>query len=151
MKGFKFFIIFFLIQKILCAQETLTFAKNEFSVQGSSFYYVNNWLTINYSRIFVQLDMWRFYTNIGSGVAYTPIDGETFIVTTGRIGFLIGKKNNHFDANVGAAFLALKESVFHFLLPLVNIGYRYQRPEGGIIFKSYIGTEGLGLGLGYAF
>jgi hypothetical protein len=80
-----------------------------------------------------------------------------------------GSMNNHFEADLGIAFLfketvtvdalgydpdeeaipvpsKIKGSIFIF-----NLGYRYQKPDGGILFRTYIGLQGIGIGLGYAF
>ena len=39
-----------------------------------------------------------------------------------------------------------------FILPLLDVGYRYQKPEGGLIFKVKAGILGIfSVGLGYAF
>lgn len=35
--------------------------------------------------------------------------------------------------------------------PIFNLGYRFQKPQGGIIFRTYAGLFGIGIGLGYAF
>ncbi len=36
--------------------------------------------------------------------------------------------------------------------PIFNLGYRYQRPNGkGLIFRSFLGLSGLGIGVGKAF
>jgi hypothetical protein len=36
-------------------------------------------------------------------------------------------------------------------LPLIDVGYRYQKPDRGLIFKAKIGILGVGFGVGYAF
>jgi hypothetical protein len=36
-------------------------------------------------------------------------------------------------------------------LPLIDVGYRYQKPDRGFIFKAKIGILGVGFGVGYAF
>ena len=38
-----------------------------------------------------------------------------------------------------------------FIFPLFNIGYRYQKPSGGFIFRLNAGIYSFGLSLGYAF
>ena len=69
----------------------------------------------------------------------------------GALTILVGESNNHFELN-GGVFVGQGTTYDKsFLLPFGNIGYRYQKPEGGFIFKAKLGVLGLGFGLGYAF
>ena len=70
---------------------------------------------------------------------------------------LTGKKNNHFELNAGG-FLGIDGEGFlgivdgeAFIFPIFNVGYRYQKPEGGFIFRANAGIISLGLSIGYAF
>ena len=38
-----------------------------------------------------------------------------------------------------------------FIFPIFNVGYRYQKPGGGFIFRANAGIISLGLSFGYAF
>lgn len=69
----------------------------------------------------------------------------------GGITMLTGKGNNHFDLS-GALFFGY-DSYYedNILLPNLDLGYRYQKPNGGFIFKAKVGFLGIGIGLGYAF
>ena len=80
------------------------------------------------------------------------------------------KKNNHFELNAGG-FLGIDKttrynrtgtgshnyiyekevSYYPFVFPIFNVGYRYQKPEGGFIFRANAGIISLGLSFGYAF
>jgi hypothetical protein len=64
---------------------------------------------------------------------------------------LTGKQNKHFELNGGVFIGKDIEQDDIFVLPLVDFGYRYQKPEGGFIFKAKAGILGVGIGLGYAF
>lgn len=64
------------------------------------------------------------------------------------ITMLTGKGKNHFEIN-GGAFFAYSDAIS--VLPLFDLGYRHQKPEGGFLFKAKIGILGVGIGLGYAF
>ena len=88
----------------------------------------------------------------------------------GAITMLTGKKNNHFELNAGG-FLGIEKttrynssyyqqlynvpqrevSYYPFVFPIFNVGYRYQKPEGGFIFRANAGFISLGLSFGYAF
>ena len=82
--------------------------------------------------------------------------GGVLILTGGSGGsaavtMLTGKNNNHFELN-GGLFMGYDQyynDVFY--LPILDFGYRYQKPAGGFLFKAKMGILGLGFGLGYAF
>lgn len=63
--------------------------------------------------------------------------------------YLSGKRNSHFEADLGCRVVSDFKSVFPY--PIVNLGYRYQQPNEGLFFKALAGTDGLTLGVGYAF
>jgi hypothetical protein len=68
---------------------------------------------------------------------------------------LIGSGNNYFEIDLGARYTFLREGsdkATSPYFPVLNIGYRYQRPDGkGLIFRSFLGLSGVGLGIGKAF
>ena len=70
------------------------------------------------------------------------VGGETSI---GALTLLTGEGNHHFETGAG---------IFHndgIIVPFVDLGYRFQKPEGGIVLRGKAGILGVGLGLGYAF
>lgn len=81
----------------------------------------------------------------GAGVAF----GETGAGVLGAITMLTGKGKNHFEMNGGA--ILCKNQWTSFVLPIIDLGYRYQKPEGGFIFRAKAGFLGIGIGLGVAF
>lgn len=72
---------------------------------------------------------------LGLGAAYTGV---------------LGRANHHMDISVGATYSG-GEGVGSFLWPKVDLGYRYQKPDGGFLFKVFATTVGLGLGVGSTF
>lgn len=69
----------------------------------------------------------------------------------GGLTMLTGKGKNHFEISGGVIVGKDFEQDDGFALPLIDFGYRYQKPEGGFIFKAKVGLLGIGIGLGYAF
>lgn len=61
---------------------------------------------------------------------------------------LLGRKDHHFETSIGG-FVDFNGRDIRWLI--ATIGYRYQKPQGGFMFRSNIGTLGPALGLGYAF
>ncbi|MBN2395964.1 MAG: hypothetical protein JXC36_05835 [Candidatus Atribacteria bacterium] len=92
----------------------------------------------------------HWFGRIGLGGAAVLMGDEGF-GGFGAITMLTGNGNRHFEMNGGAFFGIGSYSKDLFVLPILDIGYRYQKPEGKFIFKAKIGTIGIGVGLGYAF
>lgn len=118
--------------------------------------------SINYSRTVFQLKHYRFNISLGyeklveingTGLAQGNT-GNTYIdLLPISIGIVTGAKNNHFEINAGIAPYLNSKYVNYpgYNWPIANIGYRYQKPENGFIFRIFLGSEGLGVGFGYGF
>lgn len=93
---------------------------------------------------------WHGRAGIGLGAFWLFVGGPG---GSGSITMLTGKKNHHFELNMGV-FIG-KDRFYEpfpiFYLPIIDFGYRYQKPKGGFLFKTKIGVLGPGIGLGYAF
>ena len=66
-----------------------------------------------------------------------------------------GQGNHHFEASAGA-FVGNETGAGLgnqglFALPLLDVGYRFQKPQKSFVFRAKLGVLGLGIGLGYAF
>ncbi|MEM6805499.1 MAG: hypothetical protein AAF696_29150, partial [Bacteroidota bacterium] len=66
---------------------------------------------------------------------------------------LTGKANHHFEADLGAIVGKNDGSGGNdvFVQGIAEIGYRFQRPRPGFLFKAKAGVTGIGIALGYAF
>lgn len=103
---------------------------------------------INYERSVCQGKKVSWYGRVGYGYGGILLhDGGTGAL--GAITMLTGKKNSHFELNAGV--FSGKGDDDSITLPLLDVGYRYQKPSGGFIFKAKAGVLGIGIGLGYAF
>ena len=90
---------------------------------------------------------------IGLGYGANLTDGFSGSAGFGgllAITMLTGKKNKHFEVNAGA-FLGIEKLHYYFLLPILNIGYRYQKPGSGFVFRANAGFPAIGVSVGYAF
>jgi hypothetical protein len=106
--------------------------------------------SINYERQFYSGEQVSLYARVGYGAAAVAFGPEGY-GGIGAITLLTGKKENHFEVN-GGMFVgeeSYDQSIF--ILPLLDLGYRYQKPQGGFIFRAKAGALGIGIGLGYAF
>jgi hypothetical protein len=103
---------------------------------------------VNYERGFYEGKKVSWYGRMGVGYGGLIFAGGGF-GALGAVTMLTGKKNSHFELSTG--FFRGKEDRDTITLPIIDIGYRYQKPEGGFIFKTKIGILGVGFGVGYAF
>tara|TARA_Y100000766_G_C18598344_1_gene455370 strand:- start:40 stop:546 length:507 start_codon:yes stop_codon:yes gene_type:complete len=166
----KLFTILMLIPVLLFGQ----LEKN--NVYAEAHVGIISQVVMNYERQIYSGEKVSWYGRLGGGYGVNYSDG-LFDDKLGwgglaAISLLTGKKNNHFELNVGA-FLGfdkltdadlwdespdaipnqvVTELTFEkFISPILNIGYRYQKPDGGFIFRANAGIISLGLSIGYAF
>lgn len=133
--------------------------KNTFSVDGGLLYLgliASISSSINYERYFDD----NFFIRTGFGHYMilgqdTGYGGPQIPLT---INFITGKRNSHFEADLGGRIIFdIKgdgldySSKPYVIYPILNLGYRYQKPTGGFIFKALVGLDGLTLGAGYSF
>tara|TARA_B110000240_G_scaffold171907_1_gene196571 strand:+ start:43 stop:495 length:453 start_codon:yes stop_codon:yes gene_type:complete len=105
---------------------------------------------VNYERSLYQGKKVSWYGRAGFGYGGLLLsDGGLGVL--GAITMLTGKKNSHFELNTGLFSGNNIEGSNSVTLPVLDVGYRYQKPTGGFIFKAKIGVLGIGFGLGYAF
>ena len=72
---------------------------------------------------------------------------------------IFGKKSSHFEYSLGAHYFFDTDdndeisyfSPSSWIFPMLEAGYRYQKPDGGFIFRTGVGITGLYFGLGYGF
>ena len=112
---------------------------------------------MNYERQIFSGKTVSWYGRLGGGYgAIVEWGGDIGWGGLGAITMLTGKKNNHFELNAGG-FLGLDcpcgigKDGEAFIFPIFNVGYRFQKPEGGFIFRANAGIISLGLSFGYAF
>lgn len=110
--------------------------------------------TVNFEYNFLRSQSNLFALNGRIGPAYAVKNNEAsgpggIVGLTG----LVGKTKHRFEVSGGAFFgnntgFSNREL---FTLPVFDIGYRYQKPQGGLILRAKVGTLGAGIGFGFAF
>jgi hypothetical protein len=108
----------------------------------------------------------RFYGRVGYGnlSATQSILCDKSVKASGGLvtaTMLIGRKNHHFELGGGIFLRTSKQKTsksfwcseeFQSSAPVYELGYRFQKPEGGFLFRVTIGTLGtLGISLGTSF
>ena len=111
-------------------------------------------LVMNYERRIYSREKVSWYGRLGGGIGGRLLgvierENRAGWGGLGAITMLTGKKK-HFELNAGA-FIAVDEYRDNFIFPIFNVGYRYQKPDGGFIFRANAGIISLGLSFGYAF
>ena len=113
-------------------------------------------LTSTASRTF------QFSGRMGLGYIYAAgifCGGASGLFGSTGINMLVGSGSHHLDVNAGGQFRILSDgndiegffrcsSELKSFIPLVEIGYRYQKPTGGFLFRAHIGSTGIALGFG---
>jgi len=94
------------------------------------------------------------YARFAGGMGYDlgedwagPGIGAAFSVIT-------GKGDNHMEFSFGMlpTLNIINSNIFTvFVVPIVDLGYRYQKPTGGFIFRAYIANIGIGMSFGQSF
>jgi hypothetical protein len=105
---------------------------------------------VNYERSLYQGKKVSWYGRMGFGFGGILMVNAGF-GGLGGVTMLTGKKNSHFELNTGVFSGKEIDGSNSVTLPLLDVGYRYQKPDGGFVFKAKIGILGIGIGLGYAF
>ncbi len=145
---------------------------SNFTVYGeASTYLVVSSVSINFERRLYSSSSQKFHLYGRAGYGYVDVQNLFFCSGKTAVGglfsftILTGKGDHHFEADAGIYFGTFKnkeidswlisgpcnEKTGSRVIPLIDLGYRYQIPEGGFLFRARAGTYGLGVGFGYAF
>ena len=104
--------------------------------------------SINYERKVVGGEKLNLYGRIGAGASINT-NGGTGPGGLFALTMLTGARKHHFELGLGTFIGA--EGGGTFVHPVFNAGYRFQKPEGGFIFRTHLGLLSIGIGAGYAF
>lgn len=169
MRIFLIVISLLFLTKVSFSQESnKKNAKNSISLNEANILITGNY-SVNYERNVYEGKRFKYLINVGYGGWYTL--SNSLIIASSSIPIsmncLTGIGNNHFEINVGMQILPNKtwkrindngvdqdgDPYYNKAKasPIFNLGYRYQRIQGGLIFRSFIGVGGVGIALGYAF
>ncbi len=112
---------------------------------------------LNYERTIISTKHYRINFSSGFGGWYfvsMPFEYYGFTVPL-SLNNLVGRGNNLFEADIGFrhTFLSGRSEKDRFrYFPVFNLGYRFQRPDGrGLLFRSFAGLSGFGIGVGKLF
>jgi len=113
--------------------------------------YERNLLYSNYFKLNVEGTYGKYYQTYTKD-AFQSL--PSFHSITSSINSLVGKKSHSFEFSLGARYSIINNDYYENinpLFPVLNIGYRYQNPYGkGLVFRTFLGTTGIGLSIGKA-
>lgn len=127
---------------------------------GLSFGGLLGGISVNYERKVADFTMGSINLRGGLGkVAGWDLRGNGVTVNWA---YLFGRKKHHLELNMGVLGIQDKyndpqmtpsERFFSqwSFFPLLNAGYRFQKPGGGFMLRTGVGMELLYLGIGYSF
>jgi len=130
--------------------------KNSIQIEGATLIYIGMYAVTCEHLVLSQKSL-NLYLSSGLGGWYFTTISQLYYGLSVPISIngIIGGRNSHFEFNLGLRYLFFNENSDEFISPyflLINIGYRYQNLSGkGLIFRSYIGSTGIGIGIGKAF
>ncbi len=112
---------------------------------------------LTYERQLLEARMGYVYARAGIGFGYEWSD--TYTSCRMDLAYVFFKKRSHLEVNLGMNYITdcySSTGSYCFsggeIKPLVNIGYRYQKPGGRFIFRLMVGTESYyNLSFGVAF
>ena len=144
------------------AYDTISYAKGKNVIYASlnGYMMAGSALSINYDRRIIK----SLYAT--TGIGKYPLLGDAFKVDL-KVTTLIGKRNSHLELAIGVLYGRNKpiearyipsykttipyKPASSYFYPAFTVGYRYQNPEGGIVFRAGIGYYEANIGLGYSF
>lgn len=110
------------------------------------------WSTVglNYEKVIWHANDY-FHLNVRTGIVIVTTNGEGVGIPL-NITVLAGKLKHYFELTAGyAPLLKLPISGDYLHFGIIGLGYRYQSPGGGPLYRLNIGTGGLGFSVGYVF
>ena len=127
--------------------------------------------SVNYERLVIQFEdnsligLWG-KVGVGGWAEYGNNGGDYQQLT---VGLLTGKRRGHLELNFGGARMYNQQGFENYWMindpqakpvksnyvrwnPVGSLGYRFQKPDGGILFRTGLGyPEGIFIGLGASF
>ncbi len=150
------FFIILLSSAPTSGRDTIKHTKNSIFLDGSSLVYIGMY-SVNYERAIFLNDHFKMLGSVGVGGWYFTTISKSYYGYSMPLCFnlLIGSGNNYFETDLGMRFTSfskMSNKEISPFFPIVNLGYRYQMLNGkGLIFRSFIGLSGIGIGVGKAF
>lgn len=144
------------------ASDTLThtLAKNVLYASMTGYMMSGSGFSINYDRKITK-SLWATLGIGGYPIIYNGMKLDC------KLTAMIGKRNSHLELGLGITIghSKSKDAIYvpfynlnlpeipatTTIYPAITVGYRYQNPKGGLIFRTGIGFYEANIGIGYSF
>ena len=97
----------------------------------------------------------KVHWGLGTGVTYAPATSSGYPPNLGgqlTVSLWTGQGNHHFEAKAGIVAGRFQGDFFYTnALPVLTVGYRFQKPGEPFFFRADLGVGGIGLGVGTTF
>jgi hypothetical protein len=143
---------------VLCQVENSWPAQSTgISIYGSTLGGLINIVNISVDRTF---ERERGFSGFSAGLTglYSALSGNGTVGAHFTFNHFTGKGNNHFESRLGLVITAEKVGQYFFgsngkngpgFVPVISLGYRYQKPGSRNFFRIGINTAGIGIGFGF--
>jgi len=129
---------------------------NGISLHASTIMFGFSPVNLSYDRLYHTRKLHYGFT---TGLTCTLYDGADYSSLGAHLTFTLinGMNNHHFESKFGLTynFLILWtrgwEDYALPIIPVVSLGYRYQKPDGKYFFRCGLSTGGIGVGFGKVF
>jgi hypothetical protein len=102
----------------------------------------------------------RGFSGFSAGLTglYSALPGDGTVGAHFTFNHFTGKSNHHFESRLGLVITAEKVGQYFFgsngkhgpgFVPVISLGYRYQKPGSLNFFRIGINTAGIGIGFGF--
>ena len=135
------------------AYEEIEWSKNNIYFEGAAGL-VSAYSAISYERKLLSSRSKKIHLLAKGGIGKFGVQvGPDGWGGLGGLTLLTGKGDQHFELSGGfvLGYDNDPEEKSQFALPMLDLGYRYQKPNGGFVFRVKVGILGVGVGVGYAF
>lgn len=107
----------------------------------------------NYERMILNYSEKRNYSLwFRGGAGFWEWWEETGVNGMASLCMVTGRKKSHFEGSLGVVYSSWFASGSKTFLPAGTLGYRYQKPEGHLMFRTGVGwPEAAYVGVGYCF
>lgn len=130
--------------------------RNSISLDGATLKFTGTF-AFSYERTIIHSRHFKMLAGTGIGGWYLTTISKWYCGPSVPLSInnLVGSGNSYFETDLGIRYTSFSrksdKGKFAFF-PVFNLGYRYQRPDGrGLMFRSFVGLSGIGIGVGKAF
>ena len=133
------------------------FPQHGLHLSGATIKFVGMY-SVSYEHTLLGTEFYKMNLNAGAGGWYLTDVSETaygYSVPV-SVSNLLGNGNNLFEFDIGVRYTFFNDrstkTDLSPVYPVINFGYRHQKQCGkGLIFRAFIGSSGIGIGIGKAF